>query len=48
VGISGVSQASGETGAAAGQLLTVASAVSKQAGQLSDQVTSFLAGVRAA
>jgi methyl-accepting chemotaxis protein len=48
VGIKGVSQASGETGSAAGQLLTVASAVSKQAGQLSDQVTSFLAGVRAA
>jgi len=48
LGINGVSQAAGETGSAASRLLTVASAVSKQAGQLSDQVTSFLSGVRAA
>ena len=48
VGISGVSQAASETGAAAGQVLTAASDVSKQAEQLSGEVNTFVAGVRAA
>ncbi len=47
-GISGVSQAASETGAAAGQVLTAASDVSKQAEQLSSEVNTFVAGVRAA
>ena len=47
-GISGVSQAASETGAAAGQVLTAASDVSKQAEQLSGEVNTFVAGVRAA
>jgi methyl-accepting chemotaxis protein len=48
VGISGVSQAASETGAAASQVLTAASDVSKQAEQLSGEVNTFVAGVRAA
>ncbi len=48
VGISGVSQAASETGAAAGQVLAAASDVSKQAEQLSGEVNTFVAGVRAA
>jgi methyl-accepting chemotaxis protein len=47
-GISGVSQAASETGAAAGEVLTAASGLSKQAEQLSSEVGTFLAGVRAA
>jgi methyl-accepting chemotaxis protein len=47
-GISGVSQAASETGAAAGQVLTAASDVSKQAEQLSGEVKTFVASVRAA
>jgi methyl-accepting chemotaxis protein len=48
VGISGVSQAASETGVAASQVLTAASDVSKQAEQLSSEVNTFVAGVRAA
>jgi methyl-accepting chemotaxis protein len=48
VSIGGVSQAAGETGTAAGQVLIAASDVSKQAEQLSGEVNSFVAGVRAA
>ena len=48
VGISGVSQAAGETGAAASHVLTAATDVSKQAEQLSGEVHSFVLGVRAA
>jgi methyl-accepting chemotaxis protein len=47
-GISGVSQAASETGAAAGQVLTAASDLSKQSEQLSGEVNTFVAGVRAA
>ncbi len=48
IGISGVSQAASETGVAAGQVLTAASDVSKQAEQLSGEVSTFVADVRAA
>jgi methyl-accepting chemotaxis protein len=48
IGISGVSQAASETGLAAGQVLTAASDVSKQAEQLSGEVSTFVADVRAA
>jgi methyl-accepting chemotaxis protein len=48
VGISGVSQAASETGTSAGQVLTSASDVSKQAEQLSGEMNTFVAGVRAA
>jgi methyl-accepting chemotaxis protein len=48
VGISGVSQAASETGVAASEVLTAASDVSKQAEQLSSEVNTFVAGVRAA
>ncbi len=48
VNISGVSRASNETGAAAGQVLTAAGDLSRQAEQLSAEVDSFLAEVRAA
>ena len=47
-GINGVSQAASETGAAAGEVLVAASDVSKQAEQLSSEVNTFVAGVRAA
>jgi len=46
--IGGVSTAANETGGAAGLVLTAASNLSKQAEQLSGEVTTFLAGVRAA
>ena len=46
--IGGVSAAANETGGAAGLVLTAASNLSKQAEQLSGEVTTFLAGVRAA
>ena len=46
--ISGVSAAANETGAAADLVLSAASNLSKQAEQLSGEVTTFLAGVRAA
>jgi methyl-accepting chemotaxis protein len=48
VGISGVSQAARETGAAASLVLTAATDLSKQAERLSSEVSTFLAGVRAA
>jgi methyl-accepting chemotaxis protein len=48
IGISGVSQAASETGVAAGQVLTAASDVSRQAEQLSSEVNTFVASVRAA
>jgi methyl-accepting chemotaxis protein len=48
VGISGVSQSAGETGAAASEVQTAASDLSKQAEQLSAEVNTFVAGVRAA
>jgi methyl-accepting chemotaxis protein len=48
IGIGGVSQAASETGAAAGTFLIAAAGLSKQAEQLSSEVNSFLAGVRAA
>jgi methyl-accepting chemotaxis protein len=48
VGITGVSQAAGEAGAAADQVLTAASDVSKRAEELSSEVNTFVAGVRAA
>ena len=48
VGITGVSQAAGETGDAAGQVLTASSDLSRQAEQLSGEVNTFVAGVRAA
>jgi hypothetical protein len=44
----GVSAAANETGAAADQVLSAASNLSKQAERLSGEVTTFLAGVRAA
>jgi methyl-accepting chemotaxis protein len=46
--IGGVSTAANETGNAAGLVLTAASNLSKQAEQLSGEVSTFLAGVRAA
>jgi methyl-accepting chemotaxis protein len=46
--IGGVSTAAHETGHAAGLVLSAASSLSKQAEQLSHEVTNFLAGVRAA
>jgi methyl-accepting chemotaxis protein len=46
--IGGVSTAANETGNAASHLLTAASNLSKQAEQLSSEVNTFLAGVRAA
>jgi methyl-accepting chemotaxis protein len=46
--IGGVSAAANETGGAAGLVLTAASNLSKQAEQLSGEVNTFLAGVRAA
>jgi methyl-accepting chemotaxis protein len=46
--IGGVSAAATETGSAAGQVLAAASDLSKQAEQLSGEVNTFLAGVRAA
>jgi methyl-accepting chemotaxis protein len=47
-GISGVNQLAGETGSAAGQVLTAASGLSEQAEQLSVEVNDFVATVRAA
>jgi methyl-accepting chemotaxis protein len=46
--IGGVSAAANETGSAAGMVLSAASNLSKQAEQLSGEVTIFLKGVRAA
>jgi methyl-accepting chemotaxis protein len=46
--IGGVSSAAHETGNAAGMVLSAATGLSKQAEQLSGEVTTFLAGVRAA
>jgi methyl-accepting chemotaxis protein len=46
--IGGVSTAANETGGAAGRVLSAASDLSKQAEQLSSEVNTFLAGVRAA
>ncbi|MEO6839453.1 MAG: methyl-accepting chemotaxis protein [Bradyrhizobium sp.] len=46
--IGGVSAAANETGGAAGLVLSAASNLSKQAEQLSGEVNTFLAGVRAA
>jgi methyl-accepting chemotaxis protein len=48
VGIGGVSLAAGETGTAAGQVLTASSDLAQRAEQLSGEVNSFVAGVRAA
>jgi methyl-accepting chemotaxis protein len=48
VGINGVSQAASEAGDAAGQVLIASSNLSKQAEQLSGEVNTFVAGVRAA
>jgi methyl-accepting chemotaxis protein len=48
VGISGVSQAASETGVAANEVQTAAADLSKQAEQLSSEVNTFLADVRAA
>jgi methyl-accepting chemotaxis protein len=48
VNIGGVSDAANETGDAAGLVLSAASSLSKQAEQLSGEVATFLAGVRAA
>ena len=46
--IVGVSGAANETGAAAGKVLKAANGLSKQASQLTDEVSRFVAGVRAA
>jgi len=46
--IDAVSAAANETGNAAGLVLSAAANLSKQAGQLSHELTTFLAGVRAA
>jgi methyl-accepting chemotaxis protein len=46
--IAGVSQAAGETGGAASEVLTAASGLSEQAEHLTVEVSRFLAGVRAA
>jgi methyl-accepting chemotaxis protein len=48
VTIAGVRQAANDTGAAAGDLLGAASGLSRQAGELTDEVNSFVAGIRAA
>ncbi len=48
VNISDVSQAAKDTGAAATQVLGAASSLSKQSEQLSDEVNSFVVGIRAA
>jgi methyl-accepting chemotaxis protein len=48
ISIGGVSQAAGEAGAAAGQVLTAAADVSQQAERLSGAVNTFLTGIRAA
>ncbi len=45
--ISGVSQAANDTGAAAGEVLGAASGLSQQAAQLTNEVNSFVAGIRA-
>ena len=46
--IAGVSQAANDTGAAAGQVLGAASGLSQEAKQLTNEVSNFVAGVRAA
>jgi methyl-accepting chemotaxis protein len=46
--ISGVSQAANDTGAAAGEVLGAASGLSQQAAQLTNEVNSFVTGIRAA
>jgi len=46
--IAGVNEASGETGAAAGHLLTAAGGLSREADQLKREVGSFVARIRAA
>ena len=46
--ISGVSRAANDTGVAASDVLSAAGHLSMQAGQLSDEVTRFVGGVRAA
>jgi methyl-accepting chemotaxis protein len=46
--INSVSQAASETGTAAGQVLNAAADLSKQADHLSNEVNTFVAGVRAA
>jgi methyl-accepting chemotaxis protein len=46
--IGGVSAAASETGGAADLVLSAASNMSKQAERLTSEVTTFLAGVRAA
>jgi len=46
--IGGVSQAANDTGAAAGEVLGAASGLSQQAEQLSAEVKTFVAGIRAA
>jgi methyl-accepting chemotaxis protein len=48
VGIRAVSHVANDTGAAAGEVLTAASDLSKQAEQLTGEVNAFVAGVRAA
>jgi len=48
VTIAGVSQAANDTGAAAGEVLGSASGLSQQAGELTTEVNSFVAGIRAA
>jgi methyl-accepting chemotaxis protein len=48
VTIGSVSQAANETGAPAGQVLGAAAGLSRQAEQLTNEVNSFLAGVRSA
>ena len=46
--IAGVSQAAADTGSAADQVLGAAGQLSRQADELSREVTGFVAGVRAA
>jgi methyl-accepting chemotaxis protein len=46
--IVGVTQATGETGQAAGQVLAASDALSKQSGHLRGEVDRFLSGIRAA
>ncbi|HEX8417986.1 MAG TPA: methyl-accepting chemotaxis protein, partial [Methylobacterium sp.] len=46
--IGAVKDAAGETGAASSQVLVSASALSRQSAHLSEEVSSFLAKVRAA
>jgi methyl-accepting chemotaxis protein len=48
VNIGGVSRAATDTGAAADQVLSAAANLSRQAEQLTSEVGSFIAGVRAA